>query len=383
MVKVAAVRCESYDYPEVKAAVKKGIDLLGGASAFAKPGELILLKPNWIVAAPPEKCATTHPMIFKAVGEVLQSTGAKLAYGDSPAHHTPEIAAQKTGFAEPASQLGMSLADFRNGKEIKCNQAIQNKKLTIANGVLECDGLISLSKLKTHGFLKLSGAVKNQLGCIPGLRKGEFHVKLPNPADFARMLVDVNFFVKPRLFIMDGIIGMEGNGPMGGDPKKLNVLLFSTDPVALDATVCRIINVDPELSHTITIGQEAGLGTYREDEIERVGDPIDGFTATDFNVNRGPIRPFKGGGGVLRFINNILVPKPWIMETKCVKCGICIKMCPVKPKVVDWHDGDKNKAPSYQYDRCIRCYCCQEVCPEGAIKLRVPLIRRLFHFKKR
>ena len=246
MTKVALIRCDDYEYDHVKAAVQKGIGLIGGADAFAKLNEKILLKPNWIMAASPERCATTHPTVLKAVAEEFQKTGAKLSYGDSPGMGSPENAAAKTGSAAVAEELGIPLADFINGKETFFEQATQNKKFFFANAVFENDGIISIAKLKTHGFLKLTGAIKNQFGCVPGLAKSEFHIKLPTPADFARMLVDINLCVKPRLYVMDGVMAMEGNGPMNGKPKKMGVLLFSADPIALDATVCRIIGVDPK-----------------------------------------------------------------------------------------------------------------------------------------
>lgn len=377
MSKVVLIRCESYDYAEVKAAVQKGIEMLGGPLAFAKPGEKILLKPNLLAADSPEKCTTTHHTVFKAVGEVFQSTGAKLSYGDSSGFGSTEAAAEKSGIAEVALELTIPVADFHSGKEIFFKDAIQNKRFTIANGVLESDGMISLPKLKTHGFAKMTGSIKNQFGCIPGRLKAEFHVKLPNAFDFAKMLVDLNSFIKPRLFIMDGIIGMEGNGPRGGSPKKMNILLFSTDPIALDATVYRIIGLDPEFVPTIKIGSDVGLGTCLLDEIELLGDPIESFYDFKFDVKRESIKPFKRGGGIGIF-SNILVPKPYIIESKCIKCGICTKMCPVSPKAVDFHDGNKQKPPYYKYERCIRCYCCQEICPEHAIALKVPLIRKIF-----
>lgn len=388
MSKVALVRCESYDLQEVYLAVQKGIDLLGGPGAFVKPGEKILLKPNWIIADSPERHATTHPVLFKAVAEVFQTIDIDLSYGDSPAYHTPEYAAKKTGFDEVAAELGIPLGDFHRGREILYEAAVQNIKMTIANGVLESDGLISLPKLKTHGFLKMSGAIKNQFGCVPGLLKGEFHLKLPNPIDFAKMLVDINSYLKPRLHIMDGIISMEGNGPVGGSPRPMNILLFSADPVALDATVCRILDLNPELSLTVTMGYEAGLGTYRENEIELVGDPLSGFVYRKFKINREPVTPFRSGKGLLAFFNNLLVPKPVIIKNKCIQCGVCVRMCPVEPKALDWQvpgtDGrnrvrdGQSEVPVYRYDCCIRCYCCQEVCPQGAIKLKAPMIRRLF-----
>jgi Pyruvate/2-oxoacid:ferredoxin oxidoreductase delta subunit len=182
---------------------------------------------------------------------------------------------------------------------------------------------------------------------------------------------------------MDGIMSMQGNGPRGGTPAKTNVLLFSSDPVALDATVCRIINLNPEYVPTIIYGQEAGLGTYLEENIQLVGDRLEDFKNTEFDVKREPVRAYKPGKAiqVLRAVRNHVVPKPHINEDRCVKCGVCVNVCPVSPKALDWHDGVKSKAPAYLYSRCIRCYCCQELCPEGAIHLKVPYLRRLLGMK--
>ena len=247
MSKVAIVYCESYEYSEVKKAVERGFDLLGGSSMFVRPNEKILVKPNWLSADPPEKCVTTHPVVFRAVSEVLQRAGAILSYGDSPAFHNPETAAKRTGISVIAEELNIPLADFKSGKEVHFPEGYQNKKFTIANAVLESDGVISLPKMKTHGFQRVTGAIKNQFGCIPGALKSEFHVKVPDSYEFAKMLVDLNSCVHPRLYIMDGIFAMEGNGPKGGNPRKMNVLLFSTDPIALDATQCRLMNLDPAM----------------------------------------------------------------------------------------------------------------------------------------
>ncbi|PKM90926.1 MAG: hypothetical protein CVU87_00495 [Firmicutes bacterium HGW-Firmicutes-12] len=381
MAKVALIRCESYDYHEVKEAVYKGLHLIGGPESFVKPGEKIILKPNLLTGDPPEKCVTTHPNVFKAVGEIFKSTGAALSYGDSPGFGSIESVLKKTGIGAAASDLSIPLANFQTGEEVHFEGGIQNKKFVIAKGVLECDGLISLPKLKTHGLARMTGCVKNQFGCIPGFLKGEFHVKLPNVNEFAQMLIDLNLYLKPRLYVMDGIIAMEGNGPRGGTPKKMNVLLFSSDPIALDATICRMINLAPEFVPTITFGKDAGLGTYHEEDIEIVGDRLENFRVRDFEVKREPIKAYKSKGA-LNLLRNSFIPKPFIIERKCVKCGVCITMCPVNPKAVDWHDGDKKKTPSYKYNRCIRCYCCQELCPESAIDLKVPFIRKLLSLYK-
>lgn len=377
MSEVAIVYCGSYEYSEVKMAVERGFDLLGGPGVFASPNEKILLKPNWLSADPPEKCVTTHPSVFKAVSEVLQIAGAKLSYGDSPAFQSPEAAGKRTGISAIAEELKIPLADFKSGKEVHYSEGHQNKKFTVANGVLENDGVISLPKMKTHGFQRVTGAVKNQFGCIPGTLKGEFHVKVPDAYNFAKMLVDLNSYINPRLYVMDGIYAMEGNGPRGGTPKKMNVLLFSKDPIALDATMCRLMNLDPDLILTNKAGMEMGAGTFLEKDIKILGDSMENFTAMDFDVNRKPEIPYKNSGGI-KFIKNAITPRPYIVGEDCVKCGVCVSLCPVDPKAVDWHDGNKNKAPSYKYDRCIRCYCCQELCPESAVQIKQPIIRKIF-----
>jgi formate hydrogenlyase subunit 6/NADH:ubiquinone oxidoreductase subunit I len=159
----------------------------------------------------------------------------------------------------------------------------------------------------------------------------------------------------------------------------LNILLFSQDPIALDATVCRLIDLKPEYVPTIRFGMEFGAGTYRESEIELVGDNLNGFKPLSFKVERTPVKPFEMKG-IRRLINNRLVPKPFINTGQCTQCGVCVSVCPATPKAVTWFDGDKSKPPVYQYNNCIRCYCCQEMCPEGAISLKVPLMRKVFNF---
>jgi uncharacterized protein (DUF362 family)/Pyruvate/2-oxoacid:ferredoxin oxidoreductase delta subunit len=362
----------------VNAAVQRGIDILGGAGKFARAGEKILLKVNLLAGDAPDKCVTTHPSVFRAVAGIMKSAGATVSFGDSPAFGSTAAAAKKSLLAEAGLAAGIELKEFADGEEIVFPAGKQNKKFTIAKAVLESDGVISLPKLKSHGFMKFTGAIKNQFGCVPGLRKGEFHVRIPDAIDFAKMLVDLDSFVRPRLYVMDGIEAMEGNGPRGGDPRKMNVLLFSQDPVALDATACRLINLDPALVPTTAFGQEYGRGSY--ENIELLGDDIEQFIKTDFIVDRSKLRPFKYRG-IARFLNNLIVARPVIDKSKCVKCGVCINVCPVNPKAVNWSGGDKKQFPVHEYSRCIRCFCCQELCPEKAIRLQKPFLKRLFGSK--
>ena len=374
--KVALVRCSSYEIDEVRKSVLMGLNLIGGAGSFVRPSEKIVLKVNLLVGEVPEKCVTTHPAVFRAVAELLSAEGANISYGDSPGFGTSHAAAKKAGIAEVAEEMNIELADFKDGRDVFFEEGNQNKKFYIANGILDADGIISMPKLKTHALERFTGGIKNQFGCVVGMRKGEFHVKLPDATDFARMLVDLNSFVHPRLYIMDGIVAMEGNGPRGGTPRPMNVLLFSTDPVALDATASRIINLNPLFVPTTVIGGETGAGTHKEDEIEIVGDKIEDFICMDFNVVREPVKAIKKNR-VVSFLNDRLISKPVIIPEKCTKCGTCVQSCPVEGKAVNWVNGDHTTPPAYNYKKCIRCYCCQEMCPEGAIILKVPVIIKI------
>ncbi len=375
MPTVALVRCESYSPAEVRKALEKGFGLLGGPERFVQRGERILLKPNLLAAAPPEKCVTTHPTVFRAAAEILSDAGARLTYGDSPAVGSTARCAAKAGIADEARRLGIPAAEFALGETVSFEEARQNRRFVVARGVLEAEGIVSLPKFKTHGLEKITAAVKNQFGCIPGIRKAEFHMKLPDAFDFARMLVDLTRFVRPRVYVMDAVWTMEGNGPRNGKPRKMNVLAVSDDCVALDATACRLIGLDPASVPTIRLGEECGAGTSREREISVVGEEIGSLRVPDFDVDRGPVRPFRRMG-LSRFVTNRLVAKPCIVKELCVKCGVCVETCPARPKALDWPGGDRSVPPVYDYGRCIRCYCCQEVCPEGAIRLEEPLARR-------
>jgi uncharacterized protein (DUF362 family)/Pyruvate/2-oxoacid:ferredoxin oxidoreductase delta subunit len=375
--RVVIIRCDTYADDQVLTVIQKGVDMLGGISLFAKPGERIVIKPNILIGTDPDKHVTTHPAVFRAVGKLLKDTGANVLYGDSPSFGKSEPNLRKSGIKQVGDELGFTLADFDSGRPVSHKDALLVKKFVVANGVLDSDGLVSLPKFKTHGLVRFTGAVKNQFGCVPGLLKSQYHVKLPDPYDFATMLVDLNTLIKPRLYIMDGIVAMEGNGPRSGKLKRLNVLLLSGDPIALDATACRIAHLDPEIVPTSRPGEQAGLGTYHIENIELTGEALEFFVDKSFQVNRTP--PVSSSGGRFRvFLKNRITQRPVIDKAICTCCGTCITMCSVRPKAVDWYKGDESKPPRYDYNRCIRCYCCQETCPEGAINLSTPLLGRIY-----
>jgi len=374
--KVALIRCSTYDEAEVFEAVRSGIGLLGGIGGFAAADERILLKPNVLAGDPPERCVCTHPAVLKAVGRLFLERGCAVSYGDSPGHGDPQSHLTSSGLATAAEELGLASADFDHGRQVDLPGAPRTDSLPIANGVLAADGIFSISKLKTHMVTRMTGAVKNLFGCIPGQTKRRCHFTHPTSFDFSRLLVALNLLLKPkvRLHIMDGVMAMEGNGPRNGDPVHMGVLLFSTDPVALDTVMCDLIELDPLRMTTSGPGGRLGLGTYQSDEIEVVGDSVAVARPGSFKVRRGPIRDFSAQGMLAR-VDNLIGQRPVLDKRKCVRCGQCVEACPVEPKALDWHRGNREQPPSYSYSRCIRCYCCQEICPEGAISVKRTFLR--------
>ena len=216
--KVAVIKCDTYDYAQVYVAVEAGLNLLGGMADYVAEGEKILIKPNVLIGSNPEKCVCTHPSVFRAMGTILKKMRVIVSYGDSSGFGKSKTNMKRAGIKLVADELDIIPADFHKGKVVSHKEALLNKRFTVANGVLASDGLISLPKLKNHGLIRFTEAVKNQFGCIPGLNKGQFHVKLADPFDFATMLVDLNTLLRPRLYITDGIMAMEGNGPRTGRP---------------------------------------------------------------------------------------------------------------------------------------------------------------------
>jgi uncharacterized protein (DUF362 family)/Pyruvate/2-oxoacid:ferredoxin oxidoreductase delta subunit len=366
---VALVRCSSYDREEVFRAVREGVELLGGARRFVSPGEQILLKPNVLAGTPPEECVCTHPAVFHAVGRLFRAVTPRLCYGDSPGSGASAAHLEKAELASAAADLDLPLAVFDTGSQLLFEASPQARRFVIADGVLEADGLVSISKLKTHQLTRMTGAVKNLYGCIPGAHKRLYHFAHPSAFDFSSFLVALNLLLRDRtrLHVMDGIMAMEGNGPQNGTPVHLGVLLFSTDPVALDAVMASLVELNPLRLPTASPGRRWGLGTYELGEIDLVGDRLAALRNGDFRVARGPVLDFSADGA-LTVINNLIARRPVIDARRCTCCGQCVESCPVNPKALS--QDDQSRPPSYSYLRCTRCFCCQEICPEGAISVR-------------
>lgn len=385
--RVILIPCDTYEEEIVYNRLKAGIDLLGGMKNLVKPEEKVLLKPNLVRKAELSRAVVTHPSVMGAVARLLREAGIKeIKAGDSCGVGNAVGAAAEVGMDEELRKYDVPLVEFTGAGRVSYEKGVQAKAFFLSKEVLEADALINISKMKTHALERVTGAVKNMYGCIHGLHKAKGHTQYPSADSFARMLIDLNQFVKPRLYIMDGIMAMEGNGPTSGDPTAMNVLLVSKDPVALDSVFCRLIRLDPKMVPTNYHGEKMGLGFWQEEKIElllveedKEGQKENGvreisfkeafeqYGNGDFNVDR---RKAKRDIWVkMGKFFNVFQKKPYIQKDKCVKCGVCVESCPVEGKALSFADGRRNP-PVYNYKKCIRCFCCQEMCPHKAIKVK-------------
>ena len=370
MAKVALVKCDNY--ANAPSAVAKALDLIGGVESILGKDEKLLLKPNFLAKCPPEKACTTHPEVFRGVAKYLREKGySNLSYGDSPGHGDTRAIAVECGVGAVADEFNIPLADFTGGVKTPYEKGISAKEFVISNGVLECDGIVNICKMKSHMLERITGAEKNIFGCVFGLNKGAAHVKYPNATEFAKMLADLNLMLAPRLHVMDGVVAMEGNGPQSGTPKNVGVILASTDSIALDTVFANLVYLDPSLVPTIVVGAERGVGEGDESKIEvvttdgiiTVKEAQEKYGVKDFDVYRGA--EDKGEISYLRPFKKLIKRKPKIKKDLCIACGICVKSCPVPGGAL--HFKKKGKPPVYDYKKCIECYCCQEMCPKKAI----------------
>jgi uncharacterized protein (DUF362 family)/Pyruvate/2-oxoacid:ferredoxin oxidoreductase delta subunit len=371
--RVAVIRCASYQSAVVTAAVSRAVELLGGIRRFVKPAERVLVKPNILSGEPPERAATTHPSVVGAVTALLRRAGAEVAVGDSPGIGSPKGAIRRSGIQDAIERTGATVAPFDAAEHADFIRGERQRRFMLVSDARRADAIVSVAKLKTHALERLTGAVKNQLGCVYGLHKARLHMEIPDPLEFAQALVDLTELLAPRLYVMDAIDGMEGNGPRSGDPRAIGAIIASTDPVAVDATASQLIGLDPSFVPTTIAGADAGLGTYREDEITYVGDGVGALIQDDFRVVRAPVR---SGRLVTHstIVKQLFTTRPKIDPELCVRCGLCVAACPVPGKAVDFPGGDRKRTPRYDYRACIRCFCCQEICPHGAIGVAVPLL---------
>jgi len=352
--KVSIVKCKGYVQAKVDKAVEKALKLI--EFDFSKyKGKKVLIKPNVVGVFPKKQIATTtNPTVVEAVCKILKKNNCKIFIGDSP-FTNPEDSFKASGIDKIAKKYG-KLVIFELDKlvNVKDKNAKVLKKFPMSKALRNADLVISIPKLKTHTLTKYTGAIKNLYGVIPGGLKQRTHLKAKGDKKFSNVLIDIYQNVMPELTIMDGIIGMEGEGPSSGDPVKTNLILASKSGIALDIAACKIITLNPKSVFTIKEAVKRKL--YPKFKFIPVGDKIPKF--------KFDIPGCREKEQTKKMICDLFRERPIVCDTKkCIKCGLCAKKCPAKAIILKPY-------PVINTKKCIRCFCCIEICPQDALSLR-------------
>ncbi len=351
------------------------LEPLGGMKAFVQPGQRVLLKPNLLGPFAVERGVTTHPAAVRAAIQLVQEAGGRAFVGDSPGMGRLPGNVRVCGLEPVLAETGAELLDFAEPYEFDVPAYKVAPRLKLAKALSQVDVVITLPKLKTHAQMTLTGALKNQYGCVPGVLKSHWHFRLQQPEWLASLILDVNRVVKPVLAIVDAIIAMEGPGPTSGQLRRLGVLLASRDLAAADTLACHLIGLEPMRVPLLAAARQQSFGETRLERIRVAGD-WQSPRAPDFKKVEQPVdvlRLLPLPRPALTWLRRQWTLRPQIVDGRCTQCGICERSCPVTPAVIH------PRAPAAERlddTRCIRCYCCHEFCPSHAIELRAPWLAR-------
>ena len=342
-----------YDLALLRPAAFGLLDRIG--SLRIGSGARVLIKPNFLAPAKPERAMTTHPMVLRAVVEYVLAQGGLPLVADSPGTGTFERLLRDGGYADALKGLDVEVRPFKETVRVDVGEPFG--RIDIAREAVASDLVINLPKLKTHAMMLLSLGVKNLFGCIVGLTKPQWHMRSGvDRRMFARLLVQIHRAIHPAATLLDGILGMEGDGPgRSGTPRRLGILAAGENAPAVDMAVCRLVGARPEELPTHQAALELGLlpGPVA---IEGDFSPVSGFKLPVLApLTFGPQR-------FQRLMRKHLVQRPVADAGKCRLCGECWRYCPAKAIT------PYAKVVGFDYDRCIRCYCCVEMCPHAALK---------------
>lgn len=353
MEKIVTGGIDSYDPQEIKAFIERGLRETGTRIAGK-----VLVKPNLLSGKAPERAVTTHPLFLSALIELLKDNSCTVHLGDSPGYESLERVLKVGQYSDMISRLGVNVTPFTGEVSKKVDGVSPYREFLFGADPDRYDHVVNVPKLKTHGMMGMTLAVKNTYGFIRGFAKGRWHLRAGTDKSlFASILIDIHRIAAPCVNILDGIVGMAGDGPSSGIPVKLGLIALSRDAIALDDLIER--RLCPDLFHPVTECARMN-GLLKPCEVVDLGMPaapasfpMPGSCAADWNIPS----PLK------RALRSIAVKKPRRNKKICKLCGICEKVCPAKAIEIG------NDSLRFDYSLCIRCYCCQEMCPHNAIKV--------------
>lgn len=369
MYKVSVIKCDEYDVDRIANIVERQFAELESDTPIIKSGDNVVIKPNLVIARSPDEATTTHPAVMAAIIRAVKKRGGIPLVAESPGGTYTKGALRsiylKTGMTEMCEREGAELNYDVGTAEVDSDNGKRVKRFEFINPIINADVVISAAKLKTHGQMTYSGAVKNLFGCVPGLQKPEFHYRFPQKKDFAAMIVDICETVKPSLSFIDAIVGMEGNGPTGGKPKELDCIIASTNAHAADLVGCALVGFPPDKIPIVNDAIERGLCPAGIEDIELLDD---GLPDEPIKIKAPDSVSLDFVAGMPEFIrkpiNKLFTPHPKIVKSGCVGCGKCAESCPQHTIKI------KNGKAVIDYKDCIKCFCCHEMCPRKTIKIR-------------
>jgi uncharacterized protein (DUF362 family)/Pyruvate/2-oxoacid:ferredoxin oxidoreductase delta subunit len=370
--------CNAYNENLIKTALISIFNKLGGIENIIYKDMRVALKPNLLMPKAPDTAANTHPLIVKAIADLIINQGAKPFIIDSPGGPYTELWLDKvyktSGMTDITHKSFINLNyDLRSEQKVIDNPLIM-EKVQVLKPLLEADYIINIPKLKTHGMMVITGAVKNMFGAVPGEKKIDYHMNFPNYSDFSKALIDTFNAVKPDLNIVDAVYAMDGAGPSGGEPYNLGLIAASTSGYELEYMSAKLVNIESEKVPVLkTIIDNKLLSDEKIQELDSDENYLK-YRAENFKIpmkdNQKAVEFFKPG--FVGIITRIIRPDPRINRSKCTNCNTCVRVCPAKTI------SKSKNTPDINLKNCIRCFCCQELCPESAIKIKKSPIFNFF-----